>query len=126
MSFYVEQGEEPYVFTGDALFVGDVGRPDLRDMHADPRAMASALYDTLHQVLYRLPEETIVYPAHGAGSLCGRKLGSAPSTTQCGLPTPTATTDSTALSTNTQALPAPARPLHPMRFARNCWRPAGR
>lgn len=81
ISFYVEDGNERYVFTGDALFVGDVGRPDLRDMHADPRVMASALYDTLHQVLYRLPEETIVYPAHGAGSLCGRKLGSAPSTT---------------------------------------------
>jgi hydroxyacylglutathione hydrolase len=81
MSFYVEDGEERYVFTGDALFVGDVGRPDLRDMHSVPRAMASALYDTLHDVLYRLPDDTIVYPTHGAGSLCGRKLGSAPSTT---------------------------------------------
>jgi glyoxylase-like metal-dependent hydrolase (beta-lactamase superfamily II)/rhodanese-related sulfurtransferase len=81
MSFYVADGEDRYLFSGDVLFVGDVGRPDLRDMHADPRAMASALYDTLHEVLYRLPEETVVYPAHGAGSLCGRKLGSAPSTT---------------------------------------------
>jgi hydroxyacylglutathione hydrolase len=81
MSFYVEDESERYIFTGDALFVGDVGRPDLRDMHADPRAMASALYATLHDVLYRLPDDTIVYPTHGAGSLCGRKLGSAPSTT---------------------------------------------
>lgn len=81
MSFYVEDGQQRYVFTGDTLFVGDVGRPDLRDMHADPRAMASALYDSLHNVLFRLPDDTVVYPAHGAGSLCGRKLGTAPSTT---------------------------------------------
>ena len=80
MSFYVEDGRERYVFTGDILFVGDVGRPDLRDMHADPRQMASALYDSLRR-LFRLPDETVVYPAHGAGSLCRRKLGSAPSTT---------------------------------------------
>jgi rhodanese-related sulfurtransferase len=81
MSFYVESEGQRILFSGDILFVGDVGRPDLRDMHADPLAMASALYDTLHNVLYRLPEDTVVYPAHGAGSLCGRKLGSAPSTT---------------------------------------------
>jgi hydroxyacylglutathione hydrolase len=81
MSFYVEADEQRVLFTGDALFVGDVGRPDLRDMHADPREMASALYDTLHEVFWKLPDDTIVYPAHGAGSLCGRKLGSAPSST---------------------------------------------
>jgi hydroxyacylglutathione hydrolase len=81
MSFYVEDGDERVVFSGDILFVGDVGRPDLRDMHADPTEMASALYDTLHEVFWELPDDTVVYPAHGAGSLCGRKLGSAPSTT---------------------------------------------
>jgi hydroxyacylglutathione hydrolase len=81
MSFYAEDGEERMVFSGDILFVGDVGRPDLRDMHADPKAMASALYDTLHEIFWKLPDDTVVYPAHGAGSLCGRKLGSAPSTT---------------------------------------------
>jgi glyoxylase-like metal-dependent hydrolase (beta-lactamase superfamily II)/rhodanese-related sulfurtransferase len=93
MSYYVEAeggrtvaGPLPgagqrVVFTGDTLFVGDVGRPDLRDADADPRAMASALHDTLHQVLYQLPEDTVVYPAHGAGSLCGRKIGTAPTTT---------------------------------------------
>ena len=81
MSFYVEDGDERVVFSGDILFVGDVGRPDLRDMHADPRAMASALYDSLHQVFWKLPDDTVVYPAHGAGSLCGRRLGSAPSST---------------------------------------------
>jgi hydroxyacylglutathione hydrolase len=81
ISFYVEHGDARCVFTGDALFVRDVGRPDLRPMHADPRAMASALYDTLHDVLYCLPDDTVVYPTHGAGSLCGWKLGSAPGTT---------------------------------------------
>lgn len=81
MSFYVEDGGERAVFSGDSLFVGDVGRPDLRDMHADPRAMAEALYDTLHEVFWKLPDDTVVYPAHGAGSLCGRRLGSAPSST---------------------------------------------
>lgn len=81
MSFYAEDGDERIVFSGDILFVGDVGRPDLRDMHADPRAMAEALYDTLHGIFWKLPDDTVVYPAHGAGSLCGRKLGSAPSTT---------------------------------------------
>lgn len=81
MSFYVEDGEERAVFSGDILFVGDVGRPDLRDMHSDPRAMAEALYDTLHQIFWKLPDHTVVWPAHGAGSLCGRRLGSAPSST---------------------------------------------
>ncbi len=81
MSFYAEDGNERVVFSGDILFVGDVGRPDLRDMHSDPRAMAEALYDTLHEVFWRLPQDTVVWPAHGAGSLCGRRLGSAPSST---------------------------------------------
>ncbi len=81
MSIYAEDGEERVVFSGDILFVGDVGRPDLRDMHSDPRVMAEALYDTLHQVFWKLPQDTVVHPAHGAGSLCGRRLGSAPSST---------------------------------------------
>jgi len=81
MSFFVEDGERKVVYTGDILFVGDVGRPDLRDATADPRAMADALYDTLHRVLFTLPDDTLVYPAHGAGSLCGRKIGTAPETT---------------------------------------------
>lgn len=81
LSFYAEDGEERVVFSGDLLFVGDVGRPDLRDMHSDPRSMAEALYDTLHEVFWKLPDDTVVWPAHGAGSLCGRRLGSAPSST---------------------------------------------
>lgn len=81
LSFYAQENDERAVFTGDVLFVGDVGRPDLRDATADPRAMAEALYDSLNEVLFVLPDDTIVYPAHGAGSLCGRKIGGAPSST---------------------------------------------
>lgn len=81
MSFYAEEGDERVVFSGDILFVGDVGRPDLRDMHSDPRAMADALYTTLHELFWKLPDDTVVWPAHGAGSLCGRRLGAAPSST---------------------------------------------
>jgi glyoxylase-like metal-dependent hydrolase (beta-lactamase superfamily II)/rhodanese-related sulfurtransferase len=62
------------VFTGDTLFVGDVGRPDLSPGHT-PAELAEMLYRSLHDKLLRLPDETSVYPAHGAGSLCGRQLG---------------------------------------------------
>ena len=81
LSFYAESDGELLVFTGDTLFVGDVGRPDLRDAHADPREMAEALYNSIREVLLQLPPETVVYPAHGAGSLCGRRIGAAPTTT---------------------------------------------
>lgn len=86
MSFYIEDtrlpsAEQRAVFTGDALFVGDVGRPDLRDADADPYALAEALFDSLHHVLYQLPHDTTIYPTHGAGSLCGRKIGTAPQST---------------------------------------------
>jgi len=69
------------LFTGDTLFVGDVGRPDLRDAEEKPAAMAEALYDSLFQKLLTLPQETRVLPAHGAGSLCGRNISQAPSST---------------------------------------------
>jgi hydroxyacylglutathione hydrolase len=60
------------VLTGDTLFAGDVGRPDLAVStgHA-PDALASQLYDSLHQKLLKLPDDTVVYPAHGPGSSCG-------------------------------------------------------
>lgn len=62
----------PYaVFTGDTLFIGDVGRPDLG---GEPRELAAQLYDSLHNKLMSLPDEVIVFPAHGAGSLCGRAM----------------------------------------------------
>ncbi len=61
------------VFTGDTLFIGDVGRPDLSRTHTPPQ-LAALLYDSLHQKLLTLPDATLVYPAHGAGSLCGRSM----------------------------------------------------
>lgn len=60
------------VLTGDALFVGDVGRPDLMvSQGQSPEQLASQLYDSLHDKLLALPDDTVVYPAHGPGSLCG-------------------------------------------------------
>lgn len=61
------------VLTGDTLFIGDVGRPDLSKMHT-PAQLAGLLYDSLHQKLMTLPDDVLVYPAHGAGSLCGRNM----------------------------------------------------
>jgi hydroxyacylglutathione hydrolase len=70
------------VLTGDTLFVGDVGRPDLRaSLGWSAAELGSLLYDSLHQKLLALPDETRIYPAHGAGSLCGKQLGSESSST---------------------------------------------
>ena len=70
----LERSEEPWsVLTGDTLFIGDVGRPDLSPAHT-PQELAGLLYDSLHQKVLRLPDATLVYPAHGAGSLCGRSM----------------------------------------------------
>ncbi len=61
--------------TGDTLFLGDVGRPDLlASIGVTARELAEMLYDSLHNKLLKLPDETLVYPAHGAGSMCGRQL----------------------------------------------------
>ena len=63
------------VLTGDTLFIGDVGRPDLRvALGWSAEELASLLYDSVHEKLARLPDATLVYPAHGAGSLCGKQL----------------------------------------------------
>ena len=63
------------VLTGDTLFIGDVGRPDLMaSSGVSEEELAGMLYDSLHGKLLRLPDETLVYPAHGAGSLCGKNL----------------------------------------------------
>ena len=69
--------DKPYaVLTGDTLFVGDVGRPDLMaSVGFDSRTLGGQLYESLHETLLQLPHETLVYPAHGAGSFCGKKLG---------------------------------------------------
>lgn len=68
----------PYaVLTGDTLFIGDVGRPDLRaSLGWTANDLGAHLYDSLHNKLLPLPDATLVYPAHGAGSLCGKKLSS--------------------------------------------------
>jgi glyoxylase-like metal-dependent hydrolase (beta-lactamase superfamily II)/rhodanese-related sulfurtransferase len=63
------------VLTGDTLFVGDVGRPDLRAaLGWSAHDLGSLLYDSLHRKLLNLPDSSLVYPAHGAGSLCGKAL----------------------------------------------------
>ncbi len=69
---------KPYaVLTGDTLFIGDVGRPDLRaSLGWTAAELGSYLYDSLHNKLLTLSDEVLVYPAHGAGSLCGKKLSS--------------------------------------------------
>ena len=65
------------VLTGDTLFIGDVGRPDLRaSLGWSAQDLGSHLYESLHNKLLPLPDETLVYPAHGAGSLCGKQLSS--------------------------------------------------
>ncbi|WP_109484641.1 MBL fold metallo-hydrolase [Occallatibacter savannae] len=69
---------DPYaVLTGDTLFIGDVGRPDLRaSLGWTADELGGHLYDSLHTKLLTLPDSILVYPAHGAGSLCGKKLSS--------------------------------------------------
>jgi len=70
------------VLTGDTLFIGDVGRPDLAGKKGyTAEQMAALLYDSLHQKLLVLPDEVRVYPAHGAGSLCGKNLSKETSST---------------------------------------------
>lgn len=73
----------PYgVLTGDALFVGDVGRPDLCQADGSPAdELAGTLYRSLHDKLLTLPDATRVFPAHGAGSTCGKQLSKETSST---------------------------------------------
>jgi hydroxyacylglutathione hydrolase len=69
-----EKSPAPWaVLTGDTLFIGDVGRPDLSPRHT-PMELAGLLYDSLHHKLLTLADGVLVYPAHGAGSLCGKNM----------------------------------------------------
>jgi hydroxyacylglutathione hydrolase len=69
-----EKSSSPWaVLTGDTLFIGDVGRPDLSPRHT-PAQLAGLLYDSLHDKLLKLADNVLVYPAHGAGSLCGKNM----------------------------------------------------
>jgi glyoxylase-like metal-dependent hydrolase (beta-lactamase superfamily II)/rhodanese-related sulfurtransferase len=75
-----EDGKQHGVFTGDSLFVGDVGRPDLREgagnIQVSKKELAGMMFDTINDVFSNLDDSTIVYPAHGPGSLCGKNMSS--------------------------------------------------
>jgi rhodanese-related sulfurtransferase len=75
-----QPGRPKAVFTGDTLFIGDVGRPDLSPSHT-PQELAAILFQSIHEKLLTLPDDTEVFPAHGAGSLCGRQMSSDSSST---------------------------------------------
>lgn len=72
-----EKGKEKALFTGDTLFIGDVGRPDLAQKvksELTPEKLADHLFDSLRNKIMPLPDDIIVYPAHGAGSACGKNM----------------------------------------------------
>jgi glyoxylase-like metal-dependent hydrolase (beta-lactamase superfamily II)/rhodanese-related sulfurtransferase len=74
---YNEEGKEYAIFTGDTLFIGDVGRPDLAQKVKEDltqEKLAGHLYDSLRNKIMPLPDDVIVYPAHGAGSACGKNM----------------------------------------------------
>lgn len=74
--------EEPHaVLTGDTLFIGDVGRPDLLGARMPAEQLAGMLHDSLHIKLLSLPDSVKVFPAHGAGSMCGRNISKETSST---------------------------------------------
>jgi hydroxyacylglutathione hydrolase len=70
-----ENGKEHAVFTGDTLFVGDVGRPDLLDGKMSKEELAGMLFDSLNNKLKKLGDDVLMYPAHGPGSACGKNIG---------------------------------------------------
>lgn len=80
-----ENGKQEAVFTGDTLFIGDCGRPDLREqagaITAARTELAKQMFHSLRNKLMTLPDDVLVYPAHGAGSLCGKGLSAANSST---------------------------------------------
>ncbi len=85
ITIVAEKDGKTALFTGDTLFIGDVGRPDLREkagnMTAKRQELAEMLYDTIQNKFDKLPDGALVYPAHGAGSLCGKNLSSDNSST---------------------------------------------
>ena len=70
-----ENGKDHAIFTGDTLFVGDVGRPDLSSGDMSKEELAGIMYETIQQKILPLADDILVYPAHGAGSSCGKNLG---------------------------------------------------
>ena len=77
--------DETFLFTGDTLFIGDVGRPDLREKSGNMKAkradLAKQMYATIQNKFNDLPDDAVIYPAHGAGSLCGKNMSDASSST---------------------------------------------
>ena len=76
-----EKDEKIAVFTGDTLFIGDVGRPDLLSGNLGKEELAAMLFDSLQSKIKNLPDYVIVYPGHGAGSACGKNISSESSST---------------------------------------------
>ena len=76
-----EESKVHSVFTGDTLFIGDVGRPDLMSGNLDAETLAGMLFESLRKKIKVLPDTCIVYPGHGAGSACGKNLGKETSST---------------------------------------------
>ena len=85
ITIVAKDGEETAMFTGDTLFIGNVGRPDLRENAGNMRAkrvdLAKQMYSTIKNKFNDLPDDSLVYPAHGAGSLCGKNMSDASSST---------------------------------------------
>ena len=70
-----DEGKPYCIFTGDSLFIGDVGRPDLSSGDLTKEELASIMYESIQNKLIPLPDDVIVYPGHGAGSSCGKSIG---------------------------------------------------
>lgn len=85
LTFYAFHNDENVLFTGDTLFIGDVGRPDLREKAGNTKAkrkeLAQMMYHSIQNKFNELPDDTKIYPAHGAGSLCGKNMSDANSST---------------------------------------------
>ncbi|TVZ27079.1 glyoxylase-like metal-dependent hydrolase (beta-lactamase superfamily II) [Gillisia sp. Hel_I_86] len=85
LTFHAFENDEHVLFTGDTLFIGDVGRPDLREkagnMKAKRKELAKMMYHSIQNKFKDLPNDAKVYPAHGAGSLCGKNMSDADSST---------------------------------------------
>ena len=85
ITIVAKDGDETAMFTGDTLFIGNVGRPDLRENAGNMRAkrvdLAKQMYSTIKNKFNDLPDDALVYPAHGAGSLCGKNMSDASSST---------------------------------------------
>lgn len=85
ITIVASENDNTVLFTGDTLFIGDIGRPDLREkagnMKAKREELAEMMYDTIQKKFTDLPDDAIIYPAHGAGSLCGKSMSDANSST---------------------------------------------